>query len=369
MAARTDQSAAVLASAVTGKQLPPLDVALAYVEACRGERTEWERRWRTARAETGTAPRRRWPLIAAVGGAVLVLGVAGAVLAVRLADDPPPADPAPRASRFFADHDVFNQRHPHPRLAPDSAQLVQDLLASGEVRLYSGGAGALVYRADADTPVHEVTPRKHVGRWGPDPFAGVDFPWDASWQLPGERQWTVVLTPDGRSVECWRTRVEDGRPSCEWGAVADTRGSSVVEKGQATGSGMSRLAGLITRAEWKAGRIDHALSFGTLRNDGRPVFPAVDSDGSGRGPWSQGQFIWLDPAYDIEADTSLAPYERVIAKALQEYGAFNVKNSGEFGFLSEYGSRPPGSGEGDHPSLSHIKFGKYLRAGTIKPAS
>ncbi|WP_263165050.1 hypothetical protein [Streptomyces sp. SCSIO ZS0520] len=154
-----------------------------------------------------------------------------------------------------------------------------------------------------------------------------------------------------------------------WAVVTFTVVVSVFLHGVAAAPVVAWPAGLITRAEWKAGRIDHALSFGTLRNDGRPVFPAVDSDGSGRGPWSQGQFIWLDPAYDIEADTSLAPYERVIAKALQEYGAFNVKNSGEFGFLSEYGSRPPGSGEGDHPSLSHIKFGKYLRAGTIKPAS
>ncbi|WP_242645085.1 hypothetical protein [Streptomyces laculatispora] len=170
-------------------------------------------------------------------------------------------------------------------------------------------------------------------------------------------------------MECWRTEVVDGRPSCEWGAVSDTRGSSVAEKGQETGSGLSRLAGLITRADWKAGRIDHALSFGTPDNNGRHVFPAVGSHGKGQRPWRAGQFIWLDPSYDIDAGTSLKPYERMIAKALQEYGAFNVKNAREFSFTSEFGSRAPGNNGDAYASLGHIRFAEYLRVGTVEPPS
>jgi hypothetical protein len=151
------------------------------------------------------------------------------------------------------------------------------------------------------------------------------------------------------------------------GAVSDTRGSSVSEKGPATGSGLSRLAGLITRTDWKAGRIDHALSFGAPDNNSRHVFPAVGSDGRGPGRWSEGQFIWLDRAYDIDADTSLKPYARMIAKALQEYGAFDVKHADRFSFSSEYGSNPPGSDDA-YPLLTDIKFAAYLRVGTIPPA-
>ncbi|MEU3527944.1 XRE family transcriptional regulator [Streptomyces sp. NPDC038707] len=370
MAARTGQSPSVLSDAAQGGHLPPLEIALAYAEACGGDRTEWERRWRAARAGLGTAPapKRRWPVLAVAGAAALALAVAGALLAKRLVHESPPSDSTGHSSRFFADDDVFNQRHPHPRAAPDSAQLVTGLLALGRVEVRTGEASPVVYRATPSTPTYAVTPRKHLGPWGANPFEGVGFPWDASWKAPPERQWTVVITPDGRSLECWRAQVRDGKPSCEWGAVSHTRGSSVSAKGQATGSGLSRLAGLITRADWKAGHIDHALSFGTPDNNGQYVFPAVTSDGKGQGRWREGQFIWLDRAYDIGADTSLTPYERVIAKALQEYGAFDVKNSEQFTFVSEYGSKPPGTKE-DYASLEHVKFAKYLRVGTIAPTS
>ncbi|GGR94843.1 helix-turn-helix domain-containing protein [Streptomyces eurythermus] len=370
MAARTGQSPGALSDAVRGRHLPPLEVALAYAEACGGDRTEWERRWRAAQAGSATAPapKRRWPLVAVAGTTALALAVAGVILAKRLVHESPPADSTGHSARFFADDDVFNQRHPHPRPVPDSARMVTDLLALGRVELRTGKASPVVYRAAPGTPTYAVTPRKHVGQWGANPFEGIGFPWDATWEAPLERQWTVVIAPDGRALECWLAKVRDGKPSCEWGAVSDIHGSSVSAKGQGTGSGLSRLAGMITRADWRAGHIDHALSFGSPDNNSQYVYPAVGSDGRRQGPWREGQFIWLDRAYDIEADTSLTPYERVIAKALQEYGAFDVKNSAQFGFVSEYGSKPPGSKE-DYASLEHIKFAKYLRVGTITPSS
>lgn len=273
-----------------------------------------------------------------------------------------------RGLRFFTGDDVFNQRHPRSHPAPKSAELVDDLLTPGRAQLSTGTAGLPVYRATSTTPTFTVTPREHIGSWGPDPFKGVAFPWDTSWKAP-KREWTVVITPDGRALECWRIKVQGGRPSCEWGAVSDTRRASGVRKGQATGSGLSRLAGMITRADWKAGRIDHALSFGAPDNNGQYVFPAVGSDGRRKGRWREGQFIWLDPAYDIDADTTLKPYERMVAKALQEYGAFDVKNADTFSFMSEYGSKPPGDSTGTYAPLTGIKFAKYLRVGMVSPAS
>ncbi|MFF4922367.1 helix-turn-helix domain-containing protein [Kitasatospora sp. NPDC001261] len=48
MAGRTRYSVATLSRAAGGQQLPSLPVALAYVEACGGDLTEWERRWHAA---------------------------------------------------------------------------------------------------------------------------------------------------------------------------------------------------------------------------------------------------------------------------------------------------------------------------------
>lgn len=370
MAARTGQSAGSLAAAAKGRQLPSLPVALAYAEACDGDRAEWERRWRAADSELGAASarrRRRWRIAVTAVTAALASAVVVTLLVRELAAEPPPSDSAAHGTRFFAEGDVFNQRHPHPHLSADSAQMVDDLLRLGQVEVYTGTAGIPVYRAGSDTPVYDVTPRRHVGAWGPDPFEGVAFPWEASWKAAPKSAWTVVITSDGQSVECLHMEVREGRPSCEWGAVSDAHGASVSAKGVAAGSGLSRLAGLITREDWKSGHIDHALSFGTPDNNPGHVFPAVGSDGdAARGRWRQGQFIWLAPGYDVDADASLKPYERMIAKALQEYGAFDVKNAKTFGFRSEYGSRPPG-GAGGYTPLTDIRFAKYLRVGTVAP--
>ncbi|HEX6681982.1 MAG TPA: helix-turn-helix domain-containing protein [Candidatus Limnocylindrales bacterium] len=57
LARRANYSAATLASAASGRRLPTLEVTLAYVAACGGDRAEWEARWRAAagRGEAGEA--------------------------------------------------------------------------------------------------------------------------------------------------------------------------------------------------------------------------------------------------------------------------------------------------------------------------
>ncbi|WP_327302305.1 DNA-binding protein [Streptomyces sp. NBC_01298] len=52
LSARAGYSVTALSQAAAGNRLPSLPVTLAYAEACGGARTEWERRWREAEAET-----------------------------------------------------------------------------------------------------------------------------------------------------------------------------------------------------------------------------------------------------------------------------------------------------------------------------
>ncbi|MFE7094657.1 nSTAND1 domain-containing NTPase [Streptomyces erythrochromogenes] len=57
LAKRAHYSSTTLSDAAGGHALPSLAVTLAYVEACRGDRREWEARWHTAAAEiAATAP-------------------------------------------------------------------------------------------------------------------------------------------------------------------------------------------------------------------------------------------------------------------------------------------------------------------------
>jgi len=53
LARKANFSAATLAVAASGRRLPTLDVALAYVRACGGDKGEWEARWRGVAAQIG----------------------------------------------------------------------------------------------------------------------------------------------------------------------------------------------------------------------------------------------------------------------------------------------------------------------------
>ncbi|MER5972998.1 hypothetical protein ABT112_25255 [Streptomyces sp. NPDC002055] len=55
MAQQARYSVTALSQAAAGEQLPSLSVALAYAEACGGDRAEWEARWREAAAEAAEA--------------------------------------------------------------------------------------------------------------------------------------------------------------------------------------------------------------------------------------------------------------------------------------------------------------------------
>ncbi|CAL9672834.1 nSTAND1 domain-containing NTPase [Streptomyces sp. enrichment culture] len=56
MARMTSYSSTTLADAAGGERLPSLPVALAYVQACGGDREEWEKRWRETEARLRELP-------------------------------------------------------------------------------------------------------------------------------------------------------------------------------------------------------------------------------------------------------------------------------------------------------------------------
>ncbi|MFF8910877.1 NB-ARC domain-containing protein [Streptomyces olivaceoviridis] len=56
LARRALFSASVLSDAAAGHRLPTLQVALAFAEACGGDRAVWERRWRAAAGRAGDGP-------------------------------------------------------------------------------------------------------------------------------------------------------------------------------------------------------------------------------------------------------------------------------------------------------------------------
>ncbi|MCH9734657.1 MAG: hypothetical protein K0U78_08910, partial [Actinomycetia bacterium] len=134
----------------------------------------------------------------------------------------------------------------------------------------------------------------------------------------------VLVTVDeasGLIFEFWRAVKSGDQWSTSFGAVNSLRGSGWG--GAATGSGASRLAGVIRMAEIAAGHIPHALALQS--NNTCPTFrsPALKSDGTSTNDdcIPEGARLQLDPSLDLST-LDLSPGELAVATAMQRYGGY-----------------------------------------------
>lgn len=97
------------------------------------------------------------------------------------------------------------------------------------------------------------------------------------------------------------------------------------------GAGVPYFAGLVRPWEIAQGHIDHAIAFAyPSPRSTRCVYPASKTDGTSTGTYSipEGARIQLDPAVDVNTISGLSAAGRVIARALQVYGAYLIDVSG-----------------------------------------
>jgi hypothetical protein len=138
-----------------------------------------------------------------------------------------------------------------------------------------------------------------------------------------------------------------------------------------TGSGISSLAGLVTVDDIATGSINHALVFATDRACGPPFTgtfwpPATTTDGWVEdGPCiPEGARIQLDPSINVDL-LGLDPGKTMIAKALQQFGAYCIDNGGSrLGFIFELARTPEQVAvyeqaglSGDYASLTDLPWG------------
>jgi len=104
--------------------------------------------------------------------------------------------------------------------------------------------------------------------------------------------------------------------------------------------GGSAIGGLIRTAELNAKNIPHALAFALPRSSQAygPVWPAtLQDDGADttyRGAVHMGTLVAIPAAVDI-TKLGLSPQGLVVARALQDYGAYDVDSSGDFALYAE----------------------------------
>ncbi len=157
---------------------------------------------------------------------------------------------------------------------------------------------------------------------------------------PGSDGHIVFVDSDkGRAYELYRAERHGDTWTGTGGARVDYRhgdGSTGKIEG-AVAAHTSLLAGLIRPDEIKRGRIDHALQM-TLPGigTGPPRCPAdysVDTVSEADAP-PEGIVYQLDPTFDVES-SSLPRFTKIVARALQRYGAVVVDNGGQIAFRAE----------------------------------
>lgn len=213
--------------------------------------------------------------------------------------------------------------------------------------------GIPIYVADPGTPRYRIPCTK---AWGACPFEGFDVPIPdgARPQSGSDGAMVVIDAAAGLVFEFWRARRTGDGWTSDFGAVNDLYGSGWG--GASTGSGASRLAGVILAGEMARGVIPHALAMQT-DNVCAAVYraPALKTDGLSDRPdcIPEGARLRLDPGTDIGA-LDMTPAERMIATALQTYGGFVMDRTGTA--LSVSFERDPAA-TGDFIGPAWLRYG------------
>ena len=253
------------------------------------------------------------------GRSAALLAVIGVTAAAACSTAPEPDGTA--ASPFDA---ASPWRQPIPADAsidPQSAAMIAAV--QPEPALYGNliEYGIPVVPVDGDTPTHTVSCTRVD--YGICPFAGwpVPIPEGAEPNTGSDGVLVSVDESAGTVFEFWRAAHDGEVWTTAFAAVNSLHGSGWG--GAATGSGASRLGGVIRVAEIADGEIPHALALQS--NNACPTFrtPALKSDGTSTRPdcIPEGARLQLDPAVDLDS-LDLRPGELAVARAMQRYGGY-----------------------------------------------
>lgn len=278
----------------------------------------------------------------------------------RPATAPAPAPAAPiSTSPFSGPNSPFGQRIPaNVRVHPSSSQMISGLASIGRFNLALENWSVPVYTADARTPRHNVSLTASWSYYAS--MQGVPIPPNAQPDPAGDGHLSVLDPVTGCAYDFWQARRTGSGWSASWGNSLSLNGTGVFAGGlSARGSGFALAAGLVWPQELRDGAINHALVFAFPNTAaGGPVAPASKSDGTSTGSSAipMGARIQLDPALDIDR-LGLRPYERTIARALQEYGAFVGDTGGSpTVYAANPISQPAGAYDGLVPAGASVRL-------------
>lgn len=254
----------------------------------------------------------------------------GSTATIPATTQPPP--PATMPSRLFPEARFLWE--PVPADAePDarSAAIVDGLIAQGDVASsLLVEYGIPIYTAGPDTPTVEISCRAEGrGVCGPEQLSPIRMPENAMPNTGSDGALVIVDLVEETTHELWRARRnEDGTWSAQWGSSNDIGGDAITASG-GSGSGVSRLGGVVMIDELAAGSIPHALAVAsnqTCASTWRAPAWSTDGRSDADDCIEMGSRLRMDPSIDL-ATLPLTDAERIVGEALQTYGAYVVDSS------------------------------------------
>jgi hypothetical protein len=240
-----------------------------------------------------------------------------------------PSSTGSGGGRPFAASSPWNVTIPtNPVLDPNSAEIAKYVGYKAGAALYEDGVP--IWETGPSDPLNNVLCTEPWGTCQPSQQP-IPIPSTAEPSTGSDHHMVVI---DGnKGYDFWQaSRTSPTSWTSSWDTSFSLEGSGTGDG--ATGSGIPLLAGVVRLNEMTQGQINHALTFssnGTCTSVFR--YPAVKTDGlsTGSNCIPEGARIQLNPSIDVDALPGITPGEKIVAHALQTYGAYCRDTAGSGG--------------------------------------
>jgi len=252
--------------------------------------------------------------------------------------------------RPFSDDSPWNQKIPsNAKVDPNSSQLIDSLTyADFNINIDDWSIPVYYVNCDSVPKMNVINSRPGIyGKGFSEPNqipVKPDFIASPPVGENSDNHMCIVDTAKMIEWDMWATRKnKEGNWTTGLGAITDMKDTGVekpwyeqdheFDAHRSRAGGFPLIAGLIRPEEIKAGKIEHALVFAYQHGLSEFFIPPASTaqatfmEMNNRFGIPMGGRIQLDPSIDVDT-LNLTPACKVIARALQEYGAFNGDYAG-----------------------------------------
>jgi hypothetical protein len=277
--------------------------------------------------------------------------------------------------RPYSDASPWNVPIPaNPALDPDSDDIIAAFSASRTLTsdptqytypLYEVPSGTALRSVHVQNLYSDVVSETELRRVS-GPTVQVPIPADAQAAAGTDAQVIIVDWATGDEWGFWQLRKDSsGNFVATNGYHYDVDYSGVPPRDASgrpfgsRGAGVPYFTGLVRPWEVAQGRIDHALAIAYDYPSPEWIYPASKSDGKNTtiDAVPEGTRFQLDPSFDVS--TLSDPVARMVARALQEYGAYVIDNSGSTKVMFEYEGTADWGGQVTRSTVSKIPLSRF----------